>query len=55
LNLARVNCDVFDSHMGGASHLEDARIVEKVGEQFHERRSWMVVTSGRSGVPGAMD
>ena len=39
LNLARVNRDVFDSHMGGASHLEDARVVKQVGEQFHERRS----------------
>ena len=55
LHLSRVQGDVFHRDVRGASHLEDARIVEKVGEQFHERRSWMVVTSGRSGVPGAMD
>ena len=29
LDLARVHRDVFDSHMGGASHLEDARVVKR--------------------------
>ena len=52
LNFPRIQGDVFHRHVGGASHLEDARVVEKVGEQFHERRSWMVVTSGRKGCPG---
>ena len=39
LDLSGVHGDVLHSSVCGASDFEDACVVEKVGKQFHERRS----------------
>ena len=39
LHLTGIDGNVLDGDVGGAPHLKDARVVQQIGEQFHERRS----------------